>query len=731
MPSTTRADRGQPLRVSFFGHFGSANSGNESTLLAIASRLRAEFPDGDFRCICTHPETLVTTTAIEAVAVTSRHGRIWDREIPLARRLPAAIAGVGAEVGQYARAFAELKGTDALIVPGTGLVTDAFGLANWGPYSQLKWVLMAKLRRARVMYVSVGAGPVHSVAGRVLIRAALSLADYRSYRDEASKEYLRTIGFRANGDRVFPDLVFSLPDAMLAQGHSRPAGVRPVVGLGLMVFPGRYSAADPRPRTYTAYLESLAEFVEWLLKHDYDIRLLLGDNDTDALDDFRAALRARLGRYDEQRIGGRPLASIDDVLTGLAATDVVVATRFHNVLLSLMLNKPVIAISFHHKCSSLMKDMHLSEYCHDIDHMDVERLIEQFQTLEQHRETVKCTIAAEVRAARAALDEQYELLFGASESPSAETLCGQTVRHRLESSILSVNERIWNHLPIRVRDRSSVRAYGARLHAAVCRQADRRMYLGTHFHRNRPALELMRRLAQRSSADTPVTITVLGCSIGVEVYSIVWALRSRQPAIECTVHAVDISPDAVRVAERGVYSHATSEMVRSSIFHGLTHTERTGMFDWEGEEATIKSWLRDGVTWQVGDASDPDLPARLGPQELVVANNFLCHMPPQAARLCMHNMSRLVADGGHLLVTGVDLDVRTEVASELGWEPISELIDEIHDGDSLVRADWPWRWWGLEPLDRRRPDWETRYAAAFRVEAPQRSRPAAGAVAAR
>jgi hypothetical protein len=27
----------------------------------------------------------------------------------------------------------------------------------------------------------------------------------------------------------------------------------------------------------------------------------------------------------------------------------------------------------------------------------------------------------------------------------------------------------------------------------------------------------------------------------------------------------------------------------------------------------------------------------------------------------------------------------------------------------------PWQWWGLEPLDQRRPDWETRYSAVFRV----------------
>ena len=74
-------------------------------------------------------------------------------------------------------------------------------------------------------------------------------------------------------------------------------------------------------------------------------------------------------------------------------------------------------------------------------------------------------------------------------------------------------------------------------------------------------------------------------------------------------------------------------------------------------------------------------------------------------------------------VTGVDLDVRTKVALDLGWEPIPELRAEIHDGDTLVRTDWPWRWWGLEPLDRRRPEWETRYSAVFRIgTAPYSSR---------
>ena len=93
------------------------------------------------------------------------------------------------------------------------------------------------------------------------------------------------------------------------------------------------------------------------------------------------------------------------------------------------------------------------------------------------------------------------------------------------------------------------------------------MYLGTLFLRNRPALELMRRLVrERRSAGRRLKIAVLGCSIGVEVYSIVWTLRSSRPDLELAVHAVDISPEVVRRRRAGVYSPEASEMVHASIF---------------------------------------------------------------------------------------------------------------------------------------------------------------------
>ena len=152
------------------------------------------------------------------------------------------------------------------------------------------------------------------------------------------------------------------------------------------------------------------------------------------------------------------------------------------------------------------------------------------------------------------------------------------------------------------------------------------MYVGTLFLRNRPALELMRRLVAKRPQGSTVRVAVLGCSVGVEVYSIVWTLRRARPDLAILVDAMDISPDVLAIAEEGVYGPQTSEAVHASIFERLTDAELREMFDWDGDQAQVKAWLREGITWRLGDAADPGLVEELGPKDLVVANNFLCHM---------------------------------------------------------------------------------------------------------
>ena len=117
----------KPTKISFFGNFGTMNFGNEATLLVMVSRLRLLFPNCEFCCICTSPENVIATHGIEAVPHTVRSVRIWDRQVPLGKRLRMATLGLSEEIREHIRAWRELKGTDMMIIPGTGLLTDAFG----------------------------------------------------------------------------------------------------------------------------------------------------------------------------------------------------------------------------------------------------------------------------------------------------------------------------------------------------------------------------------------------------------------------------------------------------------------------------------------------------------------------------------------------------------------------------------------------------------------------------
>jgi chemotaxis methyl-accepting protein methylase len=279
--------------------------------------------------------------------------------------------------------------------------------------------------------------------------------------------------------------------------------------------------------------------------------------------------------------------------------------------------------------------------------------------------------------------------------------------------------------------------YGAHLHELVQLRSERKQYMGTFFFRNRPELQLLIRLLDSMGQAGAVDLTILGCSKGAEVYSFSYSIRSAWPDLNLRLHALDIDPDVVEFAKEGVYSlknRTPGETSSSgsvfpdddltaktfgdqvtSVFERMSAEEIDAMFDRAGDQVSVKPRFREALTWQVGDAGDPNLLQFLGLQDIVVANRFLCHMPPDKAEPCLRNLANLVKPGGYLFVSGVDLEVRAKVARDLGWIPVTELITEIHEGDFSLRKDWPLQWWGLEPFDQRRRDWDLRYASVFQL----------------
>jgi chemotaxis methyl-accepting protein methylase len=311
---------------------------------------------------------------------------------------------------------------------------------------------------------------------------------------------------------------------------------------------------------------------------------------------------------------------------------------------------------------------------------------------------------------------------------------------RCFAAYVRCTEWAWNHLPATLRRHRLGRAYGCHVNFVMRRGARRGQSHATLFLRNRAELTLMLRLLEQRAEGSSLSIAVLACSNGAEVYSILWAIRAARPDLRVAVQAVEISRPILAFAEQGVYSLApTSGLSPStaqqtspeiecvlidtdlhhieSIFERLTDYEIGEIFEIEHRHAKVKPWLREGVTWRQGDARDPQLLDVVGPQDIVVANRFLCHMAPAAAEECLLNVARLVKPDGFLFVSGIDLDVRSAVAKRRGWLPVVDLIREVHEGDPSLTRGWPTGYWSLEPFHHRRTDWKFRYASVFRIGA--------------
>jgi len=397
-------------KLALFGAFGVGNLGNECTLQALLHNIRRYVPDAEICCICPGPDEVRLAYKIRATPIEEiPFSHIANRALRLLRKI---LVRVPLELFRWIRAIVTLTDVDVLVMTGTGMLSD-FGISPLGLHFQiLKWTLLAKFCHRKVVFLSVGAGPLRRPLSRRIVKAALSLADYRSYRDIFSKNYLESIGFDTQRDHVFPDLAFSYPAAKLPQ-NSNNGSSRAVVGVGLMTYFNRTGSSPENDTIYSEYIAKIGDFVSWLLEKKYTVQLLIGDvtYDQSATRDLMAYIKKRGVHCENGTIIDEPATSVDQVLSQLDATDFVVASRFHNILLALMLAKPVLAISYHEKNAALMASAGLAEFSQDIEHINVDKMIRQFQSMEEKADSIELRLRRNAAACRVALDDQYNLIF--------------------------------------------------------------------------------------------------------------------------------------------------------------------------------------------------------------------------------------------------------------------------------------------------------------------------------
>lgn len=370
--------RTRPESIGLFGLFGSGNLGNDGSLEAMLNFLRSVRPNARIACVCANPQNVTRQFDIPAVFIGGSIGSTGSGF--LSRMLGRFI--VTRKIIQLFHAFRNVRSFDILIVPGTGILDD-YGERFWGiPASLFGWCLGAWLFGTKVAFVSVGAGPITHPVTRWLMKTAARFADYRSYRDGISKAFMQSLGLDTRADPIYPDLAFQLPTP--PDSRSPQAGQRLTVGVGVMSYYGWKGDRKSGAGIHARYINSLAEFVIWLLDEGHRVRLLMGENsDQQAVDNLRAALAEKRPEHGRSQIDFEPVGSLHDLMRQIADTDAVVATRFHNIVCALKMNKPTISLGYAKKNDVLMAEMGLGEFCQHIEHIDVDLLVKQFTRLLQ------------------------------------------------------------------------------------------------------------------------------------------------------------------------------------------------------------------------------------------------------------------------------------------------------------------------------------------------------------
>lgn len=436
----TKLRRGPAVGV--FGHFGDRNLGDEAIIEALIARIQHEWPAARVVTFSMDPADTAWRYDLSAFPIRQESGKqrfgemrvddeaagTTDRSTPestgvldyIARFVPKgrvrtsvgkAIRGIAFSVRELAflvRSFGRVRGLDALFIAGSNQFLDNFG-GPWGfPYTLLKWSLMCRLAGCRVYFVSVGAGPLDAPRSHALVRKALRLSDYASFRDEGSQAMIESIMARPVGP-VVPDLAHGLA-VPAASAHVGRRGPLHVAINAMPVHDPRFWPV-PDQQKYRAYVGLLARFTHHLLRDGHAVSFFATHfPDARVALDVRAELAGLLPAGHDPPVVSNPM-TVQQLMGVLADADIVVATRYHGILLALHSARPVLGICYYRKARELMRTFEQEDYAIDLDGLDESDLAVRLERLVAQRLEALQTIERVNARLQGALESQYRTLF--------------------------------------------------------------------------------------------------------------------------------------------------------------------------------------------------------------------------------------------------------------------------------------------------------------------------------
>jgi polysaccharide pyruvyl transferase WcaK-like protein len=418
------------MKIGLLDHMGYGNLGDAATQEALITNIKKRLPDAEIVGFSLNPDDTKSRHGITSYSITYWHPglqgieepataipSLWLRikvvlkNVPVVSPMVRRILHLMREVKHLGRSFKVLRSLDSLIIAGGGQLGELWRGPWSHPYNVFKFSLLAKLANRKLLIINVGAGPLSSWLGRVFVKSSVYLADYVSLRDVESQALIQRLGVKRK-THIFPDSVYAL-DIANNQTVSSTRSAKPLVGINPIGF------CDPRTwlkkdeAAYLHYLEKLAAFSSWLLSHNYRLTIFSGEASVDryALEDLKELLINDLSPRDLGAIFLQPSENVDDLLAEMSRMDFIVTSKFHGVVFSHLLAKPVIALSYHNKINDLMRTVGHDQHCLDIESFDCERLKVAFMSMVEDAPSLKVQFNQATQSNAEILKAQFDELF--------------------------------------------------------------------------------------------------------------------------------------------------------------------------------------------------------------------------------------------------------------------------------------------------------------------------------
>ncbi|HYV97648.1 MAG TPA: polysaccharide pyruvyl transferase family protein, partial [Gemmatimonadaceae bacterium] len=295
-----------------------------------------------------------------------------------------------------------LQGCNLVIVAGGGQLDDYWGGA-WGhPYVLWKWLRRARARGVPVAIIGTGFGTARTRTSRWLLKGALRAATHVSIRDEGSMVLAHALGAWVPL-KFCPDLAFNLP------APARRARAARLVGVSPMAYADPRAWPEKDPSRYHDYVQRLAATVRLLVEDGESVGLFSTDGpDRTTVAEIAALVPAHVesGRV---RVHDTPTAA--SVIALASELDVVIASRLHGAVLSLVATCPVIALSYERKVDRVMQDFGLADLALPIETFVPAAVVAKVAHVHSDRARIEHGIERRVSEYRWRLGEEYARVF--------------------------------------------------------------------------------------------------------------------------------------------------------------------------------------------------------------------------------------------------------------------------------------------------------------------------------